>query len=409
MKPRRMFALLSSLLLPALLVLVPARAGRPVQPQAAGAAQQPDDERQASPAAQEKLRKLRAAKPTYRVGYSPAFEVNVQNLADIEIPQDLPKTIPSIRARSARWLAQREAAVAQWEKEYLKQYPGTKFFPSSWNIYNYLKPDFQKRYPGRRVPRTVSAIAPYIEQFDWQNHILMYVVNQQPCNSCWAFAAIAAFECNARLQERRQEFTVIEADPERRALLTPPPAWNEVFKFSEQALINCIGPKKADCNKGGWPGSGFDFIATKGLVRAELRPRGSLGGDYHGEVQPCDAQGKRVRAIAWGYVTYPPKNPTVAQIKRALLEHGPLAALVRVDADGKFQAYKGGVFNEHDTFAPNHAILIVGWDDTLKAWRIQNSWGEEWGERGFMWIGYDSNSVGQYAAWVEAPIYAFAP
>src|SRR2546423_191574 len=117
MKLRRTFALLSSLLLPALLVLVPATADQSPQPQpqTAAPAQQPADESQASPAAQAKLRRLRAAKPTYRVGYSPAVEVNVQDLADIEIPPDLPKTILSVRARSARWLAQREAAVAQWE------------------------------------------------------------------------------------------------------------------------------------------------------------------------------------------------------------------------------------------------------------------------------------------------------
>jgi cathepsin L len=403
MKHRRLFIGLAGALLALVLAQAPTSALRQT-----GQEPQTPNEQQGSPAAQEKLRKLRAAKPTYRVGYSPAVEVNVQDLADIEIPPDLPKTIPSVRARSARWLAQREAAVAQWEQDYLKQYPGTKFYPPSWNIYTYLKADFQKRYPHRRVPPTADTIAPYIKQFDWQNHILMYVVNQGSCNSCWAFASVAAFECSARLQEKRQEYTSIEATLERQGFLIPPPAMKEVFKFSEQALINCIGEKKADCNKGGWPGSGFDFMATKGLVRAEQRPHGSLGGDSFGVVQPCDATGKRVRAISWGYVTYPPKNPTVAQIKQALLEHGPLAALVRVDGDGKFQAYKGGVFNEHDPYAPNHAILIVGWDDTLKAWRIQNSWGEEWGEQGFMWIAYDSNGVGQYATWVEAPIYAFA-
>ena len=48
--------------------------------------------------------------------------------------------------------------------------------------------------------------------------------------------------------------------------------------------------------------------------------------------------------------------------------------------------------------------MIVGWDDTLKAWHIQNSWGPEWGEQGFMWIAYDSNGIGQYATWIEAPI-----
>lgn len=36
-----------------------------------------------------------------------------------------------------------------------------------------------------------------------------------------------------------------------------------------------------------------------------------------------------------------------------------------------------------------HAMLVVGYDDTRKAFRIQNSWGStEWGDNGYIWVGY---------------------
>ena len=59
------------------------------------------------------------------------------------------------------------------------------------------------------------------------------------------------------------------------------------------------------------------------------------------------------------------------------------------------------------------SLTLVGWDDTKRAWLIQNSWGDNWGTKvipedwaiaGFMWIAWDSNSIGKYAAWVEAKI-----
>jgi C1A family cysteine protease len=94
--------------------------------------------------------------------------------------------------------------------------------------------------------------------------------------------------------------------------------------------------------------------------------------------------------------------PSVEQLKLALLEHGPLVVLVHVD--DAFLGYKGGVFNERDPGAVNHAGLLTGWDDGKHAWRIQNSWGTEWGEQGLMWIDRESNHVGQYAAWIDAPL-----
>ena len=50
----------------------------------------------------------------------------------------------------------------------------------------------------------------------------------------------------------------------------------------------------------------------------------------------------------------------------------------------------------------NHAIALIGWDDTKGAWLLRNSWGTDWGMGGYMWIKYNSNNVGRRAAWVKA-------
>jgi cathepsin L len=123
--------------------------------------------------------------------------------------------------------------------------------------------------------------------------------------------------------------------------------------------------------------------------------------EYTTKVNPC-RQKLGTRAVAWDYVNYPPdKLPSVIQLKAALVEHGPLVVLIRIDE--ALKAYKGGVFNEHDPGTVNHAVLLLGWDDKKKAWLLLNSWGREWGETGYMWVAWGSNNVGMYAAWIEAP------
>jgi hypothetical protein len=173
-----------------------------------------------------------------------------------------------------------------------------------------------------------------------------------------------------------------------------PAVW--AANLSEQKLLNCVSKQKGDCG-GGWHGSAFSFIVTFGA---------DYDAGYTGQKDACQQRGGGFKALTWDYVNYPPdKMPSVEQLKLALLEHGPLVVLVHVD--DAFLGYRGGVFNEHNQGGVNHAILLTGWDNDQHAWRIQNSWGEQWGENGFMWIDWQSNNVGQYAAWIEAPLSYF--
>ncbi|MFN8182348.1 MAG: C1 family peptidase [Bacteroidia bacterium] len=48
----------------------------------------------------------------------------------------------------------------------------------------------------------------------------------------------------------------------------------------------------------------------------------------------------------------------------------------------------------------NHAVVIIGWDDSKNAWLVRNSWGVYWGENGYAWVDYNTNNIGRRATWV---------
>ena len=90
---------------------------------------------------------------------------------------------------------------------------------------------------------------------------------------------------------------------------------------------------------------------------------------------------------------------TVRQIKEAICKYGPVYSTVY--ADSLFMGYNEGVFDVPTTKTTNHAIVLLGWDDAKGAWLLRNSWGGDWGDKGYMWIKYDAANVGDYVYWVR--------
>jgi cathepsin X len=85
-----------------------------------------------------------------------------------------------------------------------------------------------------------------------------------------------------------------------------------------------------------------------------------------------------------------------------LFRGSPVAATINAEP---IVNYKGGVFaDESFPQDTNHIVSIVGWEtnpDTGLSWIIRNSWGEYWGEMGFMRLVAGKNLLGieEAVAW----------
>ncbi|MFL5785891.1 MAG: C1 family peptidase, partial [Bacteriovoracaceae bacterium] len=81
---------------------------------------------------------------------------------------------------------------------------------------------------------------------------------------------------------------------------------------------------------------------------------------------------------------------SVQAVKDAL-KKGPLVTSMTVYED--FLAYGGGIYKSTSSKSVGgHAVSLVGYNDAERYWIVRNSWGEDWGEKGFVRVSWDDKS-----------------
>jgi C1A family cysteine protease len=207
--------------------------------------------------------------------------------------------------------------------------------------------------------------------------------DQGQCGSCWAFSTIDEAETAVLKKTGAAQGSVGSSGQINPSSSSP--------NLSEEYVLSC-NPYKYSCN-GGNIALGMVISPYKGVVTETCFP-------YTAKKKTCQYCSSPSWTLlkSWGYLTSDTTIPTQAAIKQAIVTYGAVTSYVY--ADTAFQAYTGGVFKTTKKYtSTNHAIQLVGWDDTKGAWLLKNSWGASWGINGFMWINYSTNRIGEGAAW----------
>lgn len=201
---------------------------------------------------------------------------------------------------------------------------------------------------------------------DWRDrdgkNYVSPILNQGNCGSCVAFAAVATLET---------QMNITSAIP----LLNP--------KYSTQALFACGGGL---CDRGWYTGVGARAVVNQGVPDEACAPytMGATGQDVACNTVCGDKADRTQKAMS-------AKNLLNSEEVKAGLAKGPVMASMYVYED--FTAYSSGIYkHSKGEGLGGHAISIIGFDDTKRAWIIRNSWGPDWGIKGFGYVSYDDVS-----------------
>lgn len=281
--------------------------------------------------------------------------------------------------------------------------------------YNEVRPHNNESFILSREPKDYINMEDMPANWNWcnKNGVNYCTISRnqhlpQYCGSCWAHGALQSLADRIKIMRRGQGIDI---------------------NLSVQHMLNC-GSQYGSCYGGQinsvymWlheltesTGSGISYETAMPYLACSSDSKEGFC-DYYNEITSC-TNGVARTCATFGKPCvelnrYP--NATITEfgtisghdeLTKEIYERGPVAC--GIDAS-KILEYTGGIIDEPGDEI-DHVISVVGWEtdpNTGKEyWIVRNSWGEYWGEMGYIRVAKGNNAlkVEESCAWAVPGVF----
>lgn len=211
--------------------------------------------------------------------------------------------------------------------------------------------------------------------FDWRDlGIVSKVKDQKSCGSCYAMAALDAIESQILIKSGKD------------------------VSLSVQEVVDCAGEFETWGCSGGLSHRVIDYVkSNSGISSSRSYP-------YQEKRNACESSRyPKILISLNGFGILGDIDEEMLKI--AVVQIGPIAVSIDIDHES-FMRYSGGIYKEPNcsqTYS-NHATIVVGFgnENNEDYWILKNSFGEKWGEKGYMRI---ARNFENHCAIASQPFY----
>ncbi|HEV2262573.1 MAG TPA: C1 family peptidase [Candidatus Rubrimentiphilum sp.] len=197
------------------------------------------------------------------------------------------------------------------------------------------------------------------------------VGNQGSENSCVGWAS--GYAIQSYLVAQKQKWALGGG--------TGPNGINTSHVFSPAYIYNQINGGK---DNGSIFSTAFSLLEKQGVAPWSFFPY--VAGQFLKQ-PPASAVAAAAPYTIKTYYSIPTTNAGITQAKTYLTQGYPIfwgTELDNIFEAGKFTILSG----PFGTDEGGHAMTIVGYDDSMQAFKVMNSWGTNWENSGFFWVSY---------------------